>query len=475
MKWQEYPSQAFRRRLIIILTFLAALTLYACSESQSPSPSPSAATTTPAALATQTPIATQPAEQATPSPTAHVVPTAAEAPTIQPAEPTPAPCPEDIETVTAPSSPVGSLDIAYLSEGNIWLWSEASETTMPLAILDRVSNVRLSGDAQWIAFVRRVGDGEELWVIDRDGTRESRLMDVDAFRQLAVEPLAAAIVTEQLDWAPGAHLVAFNTRPVLPDLPERRYDDLRLINTDDGHHPLWLPAGAGGSFSFSPDGRQISLWQPGQLSLASLDSQTTHDRVISYTADIDLTLPPQPAWAADSQSLRIALPGEMGLFSVWEVPLDEELPVVLNEMVGLPGSVAISPNLAWLAYLRPGPDEFETRELHIAALDGSWDIVYDSGPGLAFLGWAPGGLRFIYQTSQEASIGELCAPATSLQPAPAYGLELPVLVWADDGRFVYAVGKPGTWQLRLGALDGTSDLLAEINADLPIFDLSSHR
>jgi hypothetical protein len=372
------------------------------------------------------------------------------------------------------------LDIVYVSEGNAWLWSEADAGAAPLAILDRVRNVQISGDGRWIALVRQLGAGEELWVIERDGAGEQLLMDPEAMLQLISEPLVDAVLTEQMDWVPGTHTLAFNSSTVISDVLQRLNNDLRLINVDSGARPLWLPGGDGGAFSFSADGRQVTLWQPGQLVLARTDGQDEPTPALTYASEIELSTPPQPVWATDSGSVMAALPGQIGVFSVWEILVGEP-PVLVDEKIGLPGSAAISPNLAVAAYLRPGPGEFEQRELHLAAPDGSWDIVYDAGLSLEFTGWSPDGVTFTYQMlpaeggAATAYVGQLCRLRAAFMPAPAPGMSTRALRWADADRFVYVSGEAGAWELRLGGVEGKSELLAEMDQPEAIFDLSGDR
>ncbi len=440
------------------------------------SPAPSATHTASAATAAAPATTTQPAP-ATPVEPTSMPPTST---AVAALPPTPVACPLEVATIQPLTAPAFPLDIVFVGEDNAWLWSEADAGAAPLAILDRIRNVRISGDGRWIALVRQIGAGEELWVIERDGAGEQLLMDTEAMLQLVSGPLVDAVLVEQLDWVPGTHTLAFNSSTVISGVSQRLNNDLRLINVDSGERPLWLPAGEGGAFSFSPDGRQVILRQPEQLSLARADGQDSPTPVISYASAIELEQPPQPVWATDSGSLMVALPGEIGVFFVWRLDVGEA-PAMVDEKIGLPGSVAISPNLAVVAYLRPGPGEFEQRELHLAAPDGSWDIVYDAGLALEFTGWSPDGVTFTYQMlpaeggPATAYVGQLCAPRTAFAPAPAHGMTWQTLRWADPDRFVYVSDDAGAWELRLGSIEGQSELLAEINQPQPIFDLSGDR
>ncbi len=492
MRRQTAAWQLFRALLITSGLLFAA----GCTGQPTPAPAtevvsaPIATETMPPATAplATVPPATAPAATATTAvaataattPTQPATTTQADPAATSPAGTALASCPAEAASIQPLASPPFPLDIVYISEGNAWLWSEAGNDPAPLAILDRIRNVRISGDGRWIAMVRQLGAGEELWVIERDGAGEQLLMSPDELQQLVSEPLVDAVLTEQLDWVPGTHTLAFNSSTVISGVMQKLNNDFRLINADSGGRPLWLPAGDGGAFSFSPDGRQTTLWQPGRLSMAGTDGQDGPAPLITYTATIESSEPPQPAWASDSNSLMVAVPGEMGVFSLWKLVTGDP-PLQVDEEIGIPGSVAISPNLAVVAYLRPGPDEFEQRELHLAAPDGSWDIVYDAGLSLEFTGWSADGLTFSYQMlpseggEAAAFIGKLCAPRMGYEPAPAHGLPRRALRWVDAERFVYVSGEAGAWELRLGNTEGESELLAEMDQPEPVFDLSGDR
>jgi len=115
-----------------------------------------------------------------------------------------------------PAIPSG-LKVAYIKEGDIWLWS-SDDTKSQLTSSGMVYSSNISDDGQVIAFLRQVDDFHaELWAINSDGTNERRLIsvyDLDEMTADIRDPNSVAINPYHFDWVPGSHKVAFNTQQV---------------------------------------------------------------------------------------------------------------------------------------------------------------------------------------------------------------------------------------------------------------------
>ncbi len=154
----------------LFLIFLAMIVATSACNSAAPIPS-NTGTATPQ-------LATAIAETTAPEP----VPSALQSPTVA------------ATTVATQPVPVPSgLQIVYLSEGNLWSWTEASGNVL-LAGAGDMTAVRLFEDGQLLAFMR----GREVWTIRMDGA--------DA-RPLVVEEETGGA----LRFAPDGSLLAVST------------------------------------------------------------------------------------------------------------------------------------------------------------------------------------------------------------------------------------------------------------------------
>jgi len=197
-----------------------------------------------------------------------VTPEGAAAPTVEvldtenaprhPLEMTPTPVPEDyvpptpepaftpmpVDTYPVPTG----LRVAFLMDGNVWLWTAEAKEAVPLTSAGEASGiVKISDDGAVVAFMR--GEEGELWAVNAcpeqsrrsDGTGERQLLSAEDFE--AMEPENGFEVRlNRFEWVPGTHIVAFNTRLRLEarDVPA---DDLRLIHADTLEQSILLPPG----------------------------------------------------------------------------------------------------------------------------------------------------------------------------------------------------------------------------------------
>ena len=114
--------------------------------------------------------------------------------------------------------------------------------------------------------------------------------------------------------------------------------------------------------------------------------------------------------------------------------------------------VAISPDLHRIAYAK-GPADQNTRELHLAAIDGSGDWIYSQASPLLFQSWSPDSSHFIYSVGveQEAWIGSLQEPPKVLDPS---FLGAQSTTWTSDDQFLFWLPRENTFELNLGTLEG---------------------
>ena len=104
-----------------------------------------------------------------------------------------------------------------------------------------------------------------------------------------------------------------------------------------------------------------------------------------------------------------------------------------------------------MAFWRSTEPQFNQRELHFLALDGSEHIVYDSGEQLEFYGWSPDGQHFSYGywEGRQAFVGDLCGDPVPMDVFPVN------LRWIDASHNIFEHHDEGQGRLEvhLGDLD----------------------
>ena len=121
---------------------------------------------------------------------------------------------------------------------------------------------------------------------------------------------AISAVPSQLEWKPGTHILAFNTRMTFEGPGLFLGDDHRLVDADSGALSLLLAPGNGGDFYYSPDGAKIALTLPEEILVVDADgtnrlSLLSFPFVITYS---EYAYYPPVSWAPDSSFLRAAIP-----------------------------------------------------------------------------------------------------------------------------------------------------------------------
>jgi hypothetical protein len=377
-----------------------------------------------------------------------------------------------------PDSPA----VAFLEAGDLWLWQDGSPTQRLTESSD-VIHFLVSEDATVIAFTRALDEyQQELWAINSDGSNLRQLVSVAAFTEIGAHPAAAlatdesltnygiyrATIPTRLQWQPDTHNLAFDTVPNIElanpgGIGGAPADNtLWLLNADKGERALVVPHGqAGGPYwgdtRFSPDGRTLAIISDTGISLANSDGSNRRDNLITYPSiglGHSVYIPPI-YWSADSQFLRIVIPNEAEVFTdqertftIWQISV-EGVASPLGTFSGFPLDVTLSPDLSLAAFWRPVTPTSNTRQLHIASVDGAWDVVYATGNSTEFKGWAPDSRQFVYWffNEQRPYLGRLCQqPIPLVQPLPT---GWPTITWLDPTRFLLFSGQESNWTLSL--------------------------
>lgn len=133
----------------------------------------------------------------------------------------------------------GGIDLAPDGTEAAFAWDRSGEVEIYTAPLrgDRIIQLteaaavsrapRWSPDARWIAFLRRDGDGEAIWLVDRDGEREHRLTPQAGYRDHA--------------WSPDGRSIAASSEGAVVVIDASSGEARRVAS---GSQPRWSPDGA---------------------------------------------------------------------------------------------------------------------------------------------------------------------------------------------------------------------------------------
>ena len=428
--------------------------------------------------------------------------------------PTPAPTPTPIQTV-------GELRVAFVKitehGSNAWLWTEGEGEAVPLTRDGGVGDVKISDDGEIVAFTR--GDG--LWMVRSDGaenghpTEERELVSAEDFAAMEGKDPELEVALNRFEWIPGTHILAFNTR-LATEIGRVLNDDLHLVNADtaDTKHPLertaLLPPGQGGEFYYSPDGGQAAIVTPGRISLVDADGENRREALtyapIATASEFQYYA--RPVWAADSSSLRVAIPPvdpyaePPQLTSIWRMHTDGTPASLLNSITAAQVSrPAFSPDLRYVAHLYaervdPASSAYPESDLLLTDLrfdrtetiypreDDITQITLESGETIThrpmageIYGWAPDAQHLAFaaqpdpQLPFQAQIVQLGGDAV-----PAYGDTDGAVIdvrWVDTDRYLFLVQSPKGWDIMLGKIDGPVKSVASVVGSLPAYDFAA--
>lgn len=384
------------------------------------------------------------------------------------------------------------LRIAYLQDGDAWLWSAAQRQAAPLTTGGDIDGpFQISDDGGIVAFAR----GGELWMVRSDGTDERPLLGASDLDGMAGQ--GSELRFSQFDWAPGTHLLAFNTRRYQAGAWVPNHD-LYLADADTLALTQLLPPDKGGEFHYSPDGTMIAVVTEGAISLVDADGENRKEAVLTYTpvnpGGIDHFYA-QPTWSADSSSLMVAIPApvawDTGMgetqdgstasalasqpTTIWHLTADGGPASLVGKINTIPTidprSVSFSSDLVFAAYA-----ELKEGESTTLGQPDVWLVINRLGaidrqayPELdSFYGWAPGGREFAFSAGQVESqlvIGQWSGPTG--YSGVLEGASVEDLRWVNADNYLFVVrhhqeaGAEGdSWNLMLGNVEGASTKLS---------------
>ncbi len=397
------------------------------------------------------------------------------------------PIPTDTAT---PTSSTANLQVAYIKDRNVWIWSE-SGGRRALTDSGDVLDVTISDDGKIIAYVREAVplEQEQIWVIGVDGSDPRLLVseeDLRAANPEAISDVIRGLGPYELDWLPGTHILYYNTRALM-EYGIWLYDDLYTVNADTLEKTTILSSGNGGMFYLSPDGSQVALVTPTTISLANIDGSNLRSGLVTFPevgTYSEYRYYPRPIWAADSSAIRVAIPPEdtlqepIGPTNLWHIPADGSPAILIGSIDAIPFAWpdnAISPDLEHIAYVKSvGGSADNITELHLSNPENTSDTNYRTGENIRFVSWLPDSSRFLFVSRDKDAVSGLYLGTVDGTPSLLSAGEVIIhqIVWLNQTHYLYTVQGQGMFELRYGTVESQITLLLDYCDIAKEFDYS---
>jgi hypothetical protein len=402
--------------------------------------------------------------------------------------------------VEAPSPAKGTAVVAFVQEGDLRVWSEATGQTQVLIDARDVTRVELSDDGQLAAFVRRstftaggVDNNEQsaLWVVGLDGSNPRELVSAAELRSNLDAAETDSTDFAELEWIPNRRRLLYNgkTYGVTGQGGGGVLGGVYFVDADGSGGAEIAPAEASNEFAASPDGGHVAMVTPTGLSFYSIEGGRLRRDSLTYPATgVPFPFTPWGAWTQDSRAFLIAAPAETGI-TIWRVPVKGAQPQALITVENANLQVIFAPDGSGAAMVRQGatverhdsvpplsfggPGGVFTPRLagrEVAAATFFVSLPDDLGPIAAprdtFVNlpvWSPGGPAYLFDGKSLREFYPICPNASQMievcGPVVQVPLEFGEFEWVDGNRFLYATVRPR--QLYLGDLAGGATLVAE--------------
>jgi hypothetical protein len=347
-----------------------------------------------------------------------------------------------------------------------------------------VGDPRLSDDGQVVAFLLLETNflPNSIMSINTDGSGLRTLVDAATLSTMTTDPIALAVGPHQMEFVPGTHILAFNSQPYFDGPGLILENDLRTVDADTGILTTIVAPGAGGRFHYSPDGTQVAIVTPTEISLMNADGSNWRAAVLAYTSVITYSEAPyyaNPRWSADSSQLRVVIASAdildpAATITLYDLPLDGSPAVSLGSTAAqapvFNQEPTLSSDMSTIAFTREvGAPGSATIELHFVDSATGITTFYHSAAYVNFDSWSPNGTHFVFAEGGSRYLGELGAGF-----GPVAGLsDVRRVVWVDGARFLFTNGSIGAFQLQLGAIGGPNVFIVAPVGDFIAFDFSN--
>jgi hypothetical protein len=386
-------------------------------------------------------------------------------------DPTVAPPPstKSVESTDSPGAPdPQTLKVAFINTGDVWVWEEGLSPRR-LTSRGQIEELVISSDGLWVAFewqdpARALS---ELWVINTSTGDEQLLLSQADLDLLYPLEDALHFAPFQFEFLPGTHTLLVNTYRIFEGPGLVKNDDLWSIEVESGSRTMLLEPGQGGDFVIAPNGEMLALVKPTSIGFVRSDGSglspdhLTFPFVITYS---EYAYYPVPVWSPASDSVMVLIPAEDPLADdtarIWNVPATSDPSTLVLDLGSFTffrnsGPIPlIAPDLSSVAYFHDAGGT--SAELHLAALDGSSNVIYETG-SLTWHGWNPNAQDFVYGSAPKNLIlGRVGAPPAGL----GFGN---LLRWIERDEFLYLDQLTATHRFVLATISGASTVLDEIS------------
>jgi len=409
-------------------------------------------------------------------------------PTATPTNPTPTqPSPTAPPTLTAtptqvptPSASTGqSALVAFVKDGNIQVWDEATGQSETIFDSGDVIRVELSDDGQLAAFLRRSyfqADGFDrheqsaLWVVEIDGENPRELVSAQELRQLLAAAETDSTNIPQMAWIPGTHRLLYSGWRyfvVAEGESHATSEGAYSVDVDTQERTVLAPAGNSLGIAPSPDGGMIALISTTDVSVLNADGSNLRQALLSFPATgVPMRIIPSGVWTQDASALLVAAPvesepGPESDIVIWRVPIDGSPAQSLAKIkVASYDSITFSTDGRYVAFFR---GDSTVQAWFITPLTPEAGPL--AAPKSAYLfaknlHWSPAGVPYAIHGD---ALDPLCPSAVQDVEVCSQGLilgeQIAEISWIDGARFVFVTREP--YDLYFGGLDGRRLLLGE--------------
>ena len=357
----------------------------------------------------------------------------------------------------------GSAVVAYIQDGDVVVWEEATRQSQTLFDSGDVIRVELSDDGQLVAFVRRTLLGRDprygrssLWVVERDGGNPRELVSDSQLRARLGATDDDDIGFPALMWIPNGHRLLYNVTFFPPYLWEQ---GLYLVDADTLGSAELVPVEEVTDFAPSPDGERIAVATSTNLFFVLVDDSLAGDVGSTYPAGEVPGVGPYSSmgevsslrgWTQDSFAILVRRGN-----TIWRVPVDGGAAQSLITLRG--DNEELAPDGSTVTFVRRGAQSGGRRFVVPLPKDvGPLAVV----PDPVGLSWSPGGTPFVIDRDVMTPLCAYAAQAIEVCGPPFnFGEPIRSVEWIDRERFLYVTSLPN--QLVLGSLDGTATVIAE--------------
>ncbi|GEM_PF-3236760 len=341
--------------------------------------------------------------------------------------------PESVPSVTPQATalpePLGKLKIAYILDGNVWLWSEATSARQ-LTTDGDVTQVKISDDGAVIAYQRE----QSLWAANTDGALPRLLVDVPAYPNPVLPERGAGLTLflDQFEFQPNTHWVYFATawggeKPIIQSR------DLHRVNAD-APTPQMLLDGDGGTITFSTDGNLLALASLTSIKVIHADGSGLVTALSYPIISATSAYIPQVVWLSDETGFYTVIPDENGEMSKYLfVSAQGGFSAQLAEYEGSIPPI-VSPDGLKVAYVK---HTVNAEELHIIEASTADTIIasYEDAPLLVPWGWSPDSKRVVFSNAHPML---LLTAGIGIPPSPLTEAISPYsLRWIDAEHFIF--------------------------------------